>query len=145
MRNSTKNILYPQIGSWCENSIFQPRFCLTKQGSENALAPNNHRSYDYDNMGRLKTVKGGAPYSPRRRPGLKRMTTINMPIEKKIQGPASYFPSIEKTYGKPISYWLEIIDSMKPLKHMEQVNQLKSAHQIGHGHANALVAFYRAR
>jgi hypothetical protein len=23
-----------------------------------------------------------------------------------VQGPAYYFPSIEKKYGKPVSYWL---------------------------------------
>ena len=68
-----------------------------------------------------------------------------MSDEKKVQGPASYFPSIEKTYGKPISYWLDIIESMKTLKHMEQVNKLKNDHQIGHGHANALVSFHRGR
>lgn len=27
---------------------------------------------------------------------------------QKIKGPASYFPAIEKTYNKPISYWLEL-------------------------------------
>ncbi|MCD9127502.1 DUF4287 domain-containing protein [Luteimonas fraxinea] len=30
-------------------------------------------------------------------------------------------------------------------KHMEQVAFLKTGHGIGHGHANALVAFHRAR
>jgi hypothetical protein len=24
----------------------------------------------------------------------------------RVQGPAYYFPSIEKKYGQPISYWL---------------------------------------
>jgi hypothetical protein len=27
--------------------------------------------------------------------------------EKKVTGPASYFPSIEKKYGKPIEHWLK--------------------------------------
>ena len=26
----------------------------------------------------------------------------------KVKGPASYFPSIEKTYGQPIDHWLKI-------------------------------------
>ena len=67
-----------------------------------------------------------------------------MPAEQKAKGPASYFPSIEKTYGKPVSHWLKLLASMKDSKHMEMVAALKSEHKIGHGHANALVAYYRA-
>ena len=26
----------------------------------------------------------------------------------KVKGPASYFPSIEKTYGQPIDHWLDL-------------------------------------
>lgn len=55
-------------------------------------------------------------------------------------GPASYFPSIEKTYGRPIAEWKAIIRAQPDLKHMDLVNVLKSAHGMGHGHANALVA-----
>jgi hypothetical protein len=32
-----------------------------------------------------------------------------------------------------------------PLKHMEYVNVLKTEHQIGHGHANAVVAYFLAK
>ncbi|MFC3207404.1 DUF4287 domain-containing protein [Aquamicrobium soli] len=64
---------------------------------------------------------------------------------EKVKGPASYFPSIEKTYGEPISYWLALIDTMKERKHMELVSLLKSDHGMGHGHANALVAYHRSR
>ena len=60
----------------------------------------------------------------------------------KVKGPASYFPSIEKTYAKPITHWMEILQNAGPLKHMELVNCLKTQHQIGHGHANALVAAF---
>ena len=28
---------------------------------------------------------------------------------EKVKGPASYFPSIEKTYGKPIAEWKALI------------------------------------
>lgn len=60
----------------------------------------------------------------------------------KIKGPASYFPSIEKTYGHPVSHWLVILQAAGDLKHMALVNMLKKDHQLGHGHANALVAHY---
>jgi hypothetical protein len=61
-----------------------------------------------------------------------------------VKGPASYFPSIEKTYGKPVSHWLTVLDGLRDKKHMEQVSILKSEHGLGHGHANALVAHHRA-
>jgi len=68
-----------------------------------------------------------------------------MAADQKVKGPASYFPSIEKTYGKPISHWLELLDTLKDRKHMEAVAVLKSEHKMGHGHANALVAYHRAQ
>lgn len=65
--------------------------------------------------------------------------------QDKVKGPASYFPSIEKNYGKPIDHWMAVLDSMGGKKHMEMVAALKSGHGLGHGHANALVAYHRAR
>lgn len=61
---------------------------------------------------------------------------------EKVRGPASYFPSIEKKYGKPIAYWMEKLDSVRDAKHMEQVAHLKEQ-GMGHGHANAVVHVYR--
>jgi hypothetical protein len=58
----------------------------------------------------------------------------------KVKGPASYFPSIEKKYGRPIAEWQDLIRARQPAKHMELVNFLKEEHAMGHGHANALVA-----
>jgi hypothetical protein len=58
----------------------------------------------------------------------------------KVQGPASYFPAIEKKYGRPISEWKDIIRAHPELKHMELVNLLENDYGMGHGHANALVA-----
>ena len=50
-----------------------------------------------------------------------------------VKGPASYFPSIEKKYGRPIGEWQELIRSSDLTKHMELVNWLKSEHGMGHG------------
>ena len=58
----------------------------------------------------------------------------------KVKGPASYFPSIEKKYGRPIAHWKALIHSQRKLKHMQIVAWLKQEHGLGHGHANALVA-----
>ena len=60
--------------------------------------------------------------------------------EEKAKGPASYFPTIEARYGKPIAHWKDIICARLPAKHMELVAYLKEEHSFGHGHANALVA-----
>ncbi|MEG0859795.1 MAG: DUF4287 domain-containing protein [Pseudomonas sp.] len=67
-----------------------------------------------------------------------------MSEETKVKGPASYFPSIEKKYGQPISHWLELLKTVSGKKHMEMVAWLKAEHGMGHGHANALVAHYLA-
>jgi hypothetical protein len=64
--------------------------------------------------------------------------------EKKVTGPASYFPSIEKKYGKPISHWKSLLKKMKGARHSEMVAMLKNDHGMGHGHANAIVAHHRA-
>lgn len=64
-----------------------------------------------------------------------------MANQEKVKGPASYFPSIEKKYGHPIEHWLNLLTKNKSLKHMEMVSWLKDEHGLGHGHANALVAY----
>ena len=62
-----------------------------------------------------------------------------------VKGPATYFPSIEKTYGQPMQHWFDIVQQAGPLKHMELVTLLKTQHQMGHGHANAVVAYLMAQ
>lgn len=61
-----------------------------------------------------------------------------------VKGPASYFPSIEKTYGRPIAEWKAIVRAHSaanaPVRHMDLVAMLKADHAMGHGHANAIVA-----
>ena len=60
-----------------------------------------------------------------------------------VTGPKSYFPSIEKKYGRPIDYWMAQLDAVKDAQHMEQVTYLEEM-GMGHGHANAVVAVYRS-
>ncbi|MDR6913168.1 hypothetical protein J2X66_000015 [Pseudomonas sp. 3296] len=67
-----------------------------------------------------------------------------MAEETKVKGPASYFPSMEKKYGQPISHWLALLGTVSDKRHMEIVAWLKDEHGMGHGHANALVAHYLA-
>jgi hypothetical protein len=65
-------------------------------------------------------------------------------MTEKVKGPASYFPSIEKTYGQPITHWLDLVQQQAGMAHMQIVTWLNEAHGLGHGHANAIVAHARA-
>jgi hypothetical protein len=47
------------------------------------------------------------------------------PKPEKVKGPASYFPSIEKTYGRPIAEWKALINECPLTKHMEIVGWLR--------------------
>jgi Domain of unknown function (DUF4287) len=67
-------------------------------------------------------------------------TSKDPQAEGRVQGPASYFPSIERNYGRPIAEWKQLIRSSSLTKHMELVNWLKTEYGMGHGHASALVA-----
>lgn len=63
---------------------------------------------------------------------------------EKVRGPASYFPSIERTYGRPVQDWLDLaVERLDTQRHMEVVEWLKSEHGLGHGHANAIVAYVK--
>ena len=55
------------------------------------------------------------------------------------RGPAISYPAIEKKYGKSIDEWMKVIGTSPLTKTGELVNWLKSDHQVGHGHAMALV------
>lgn len=62
---------------------------------------------------------------------------------QKVQGPASYFPSMEKKYGRPIAEWKDLLrakEGYAEARHSDLVTWLKTEHAMGHGHANALVA-----
>lgn len=63
-----------------------------------------------------------------------------------MKGPASYFPSIEKTYGRPMQEWLDLAaDRLDEHSHMDVVKWFKEDHGLGHGHANAIVAYAKAK
>jgi hypothetical protein len=66
-------------------------------------------------------------------------------VKEKLTGPASYFPSIEKKYGKSIEHWMKELKKVGRSAHMEQVAHLKEKFSMGHGHANALVAVFRKK
>jgi hypothetical protein len=66
---------------------------------------------------------------------------LTMTPPEKPKGSASYFPSIEKKYGQPMAHWFDLLKSCDGMKHMEMVTWLKSEHGMGHGHANAVVAY----
>ncbi len=66
---------------------------------------------------------------------------VESPTPWSKQGPTSYFPSIEKAYGRSITQWQEIITQSGLEKHMAIVNHLKVEYAMGHGHANALVGW----
>ena len=65
-------------------------------------------------------------------------------MTERVQGPASYFPAIEKRYGQPVAHWQQLLAAHRAehpgARHMELVAWLKETHGLGHGHANALVA-----
>ena len=66
-------------------------------------------------------------------------------MSERVTGPAFYFPSIEKKYGRPVSFWLGLIESSELTKHKELVDWLKADYGIGHGHATALVGYALAQ
>ncbi|KQS08084.1 DUF4287 domain-containing protein [Curtobacterium sp. MCLR17_007] len=74
-----------------------------------------------------------------------RVTAPQLPTDgTKVRGPASYFPSIETTYGRPVQEWIDlVVDRLDTEPHMAVVSWLKAEHGMGHGHANAVVAYVR--
>ncbi len=56
---------------------------------------------------------------------------------------ASYFPAIEKRYGKPMSYWFTQMKKVKGEKYADQMAFLQDEHGFSRAHANALVLYLK--
>lgn len=52
---------------------------------------------------------------------------------------ATYVANIEKTTGKKLAHWVNIVKKSKLEKHSELVNMLKTDHGITYGYANMIV------
>jgi hypothetical protein len=44
-----------------------------------------------------------------------------------------------------MAHWFLLVAEKSSLKHMEIVNWLKAEHGMGHGHANAVVAYHLSK
>ena len=90
----------------------------------------------------------GSP-TPGHNPRMKQTRVIAPQISgsDKPKGPASYFPSIEEKYGQPMQHWIDLTVQLleSGATHMEGVSRLKQDHHLGHGHANAIVAYVKAK
>lgn len=73
---------------------------------------------------------------------------VPTPVEGEVlKGPPSYFAGIEKRHGRPIQEWVDLAAAHLEggAKHMQVVEWLKAEHGMGHGHANAVVAWIKGR
>jgi RimJ/RimL family protein N-acetyltransferase len=43
-----------------------------------------------------------------------------------LKGPATYFPSIEKNYGRPMDHWFNLVHEQNGMKHMDVVSWLNT-------------------
>lgn len=53
------------------------------------------------------------------------------------------FPSIEKRYGQPMSYWFDVMERVKGQRYPEQMAYLQENYGFSRAHANALVQYSR--
>ena len=56
---------------------------------------------------------------------------------------SALFPAIERRYGQPVQYWLDLLASSDATKYDEQMALLQEGHGFGRSHANAVVMTHR--
>ena len=56
---------------------------------------------------------------------------------------SSFFPLIEKKYGKPMSHWFALMKKNADKKYPEQISILRDGHGFSQAHANAVVMYCR--
>lgn len=56
---------------------------------------------------------------------------------------SSYFPAIEKKYGKPVKFYLRALSDLGDAKYSEQITLLREQFGFSQTHANALVMYAR--
>ena len=86
---------------------------------------------------------GEAPAAPVFIDGEKAMTLRGANIANEFR--QIVIDYIEKKYGKPIEHWMKELKKVSKLAHMEQVAHLREKFEMGHGHANAIVAVFRQK
>ena len=56
-------------------------------------------------------------------------------MTEKVKGPASYFPSIEKTYGQPITHWLDLVQQQAIGRYSQQSSKGRAVSPLEFWHA----------
>jgi hypothetical protein len=70
----------------------------------------------------------------------------NTPAVHQTTPPAPCRPRPRPTYGQPMQHWLDLTVALPAGRgHMDVVAALKADHALGHGHANAIVSYFRAQ
>lgn len=54
-----------------------------------------------------------------------------------------HWPAIEARYGRPVSYWLDLVSGHAGRRYPEQIALLRESHGFSQAHANAVVMFAR--
>ncbi len=64
-------------------------------------------------------------------------------MAESVSNRSSYFPAIEKKYGKPVKFYLQALGELGDAKYAEQISLLRDQFGFSQTHANALVMYAR--
>lgn len=56
---------------------------------------------------------------------------------------SQFFAAIEKKHGRPIRYWLSLLNKLGDAKYADQIALLRNDHGFSQAHANAVVMYHR--